>query len=412
MEKNDSLTFLGGLGAGLAVMFLADPARGRRRRHRIRDQALHAAHRVSDGFGTTARDVRNRGSGLAAEAGSRLKKDEAADRVIEARARSAIGRYCSHPRAVTTEVVDGSVFLTGQILEAELEDVLDAVEGTRGVETVAHDLEVFEDPGDVPALQGGKTREGAKFELLQKNWTPAARLLTSLAGGAMAVYGARRRDTLGTALAVAGAGLFTRAATNLETKRLTGVGARRRAVDVQRTINVDVPVDRAFQFWSNYENFPRFMAHVRDVRALADGRSRWVIEGPAGMSVDWTAEETARAPNEVLAWRTVEGSAIAHAGIVRFAPTEEGGTRIDLKMSYNPPAGALGHALISLLGVNPRQRMIGDLARMKTVLETGIPAHDAAAPLADMPPVEWDGAVARGTVAATGEASEERNVVP
>ncbi|MEX1186645.1 MAG: SRPBCC family protein [Gemmatimonadaceae bacterium] len=388
MEKNDNLTFLGGLGAGLAVMYLVDPARGRRRRHLIRDQAVHAAHRVSDGIGTTSRDLKHRASGLVAEAGSLVKGDRASDAVIEARARSSMGRCCSHPRAVTVEVEDGRVFLTGQILEAELDDVLSAIEGTRGVESVAHDLEVFEAPGNVPSLQGGKSREGARFELLQKNWTPAARLLSALAGGALTVYGARRKDPVGAALTVAGAGLLARAATNLESKRLTGVGAKRRAVDVQRTINVAVPIERAFQFWSNYENFPAFMAHVREVQALGDGRSKWVIEGPAGVSVEWVAEETQRVPNEVIAWRTQEGSAIGHAGIVRFAPTGDGGTRIDLKMSYNPLAGALGHAVLSLLGSNPRQRMIDDLARMKTALETGIPARDAAAPLADMPPLE------------------------
>lgn len=413
MEKNDGLTFLGGLGAGLAVMYLADPARGRRRRHLIRDKVVHAAHRVSGGLGTTSRDLRNRGFGFVAEAGSRLASDEAADRVIEARARSALGRYCSHPGAVAAEVQNGRVFLSGQILEAELDDVLGAVEGTRGVESVAHDLEVFEEAGDVPALQGGRSRYGARFELLQKNWTPAARLLTSIAGGALAVYGVKRRDPVGTALAVAGAGIFTRAATNLETRRLTGVGAKRRAIDVQRTINVEVPVERAFQFWSNYENFPRFMSHVREVAALGDGRSRWVIEGPAGVSVEWIAEETANVPNEVIAWRTQEGSAVGHAGIVRFAPTDDGGTRIDLKMSYNPPAGALGHALISLLGANPRQRMIDDLARMKTVMETGIPPHDAAVQLADMPPVEPGTAPPR-TPAGGGEelATTAPSVVP
>lgn len=236
MEKNDNLTFLGGLGAGLAVMYLVDPARGRRRRHLIRDQAVHAAHRVSDGFGTTTRDMKHRASGLVAEAGSLVKSDRASDAVIASRARSSMGRYCSHPHAVKVEVEDGRVVLTGQILEAELDDVLSVVEGTRGVASVAHDLEVFETAGTVPSLQGGRSRDGARFELLQKNWTPAARLLTALAGGALAVYGARRRDPVGVTLTVAGAGLLARAATNLETKRLTGLGALRRAVDVVETV--------------------------------------------------------------------------------------------------------------------------------------------------------------------------------
>jgi uncharacterized membrane protein len=89
------------------------------------------------------------------------------------------------------------------------------------------------------------------------------------------------------------------------------------------------------------ESFPRFMGHVRDVRRAADGRAHWTLEGPGGVPMAFDTVETRREPNRLLAWKTVEGAAIAHAGVVRFEP-DGGGTRIDIRMSYNPPAGPSG----------------------------------------------------------------------
>jgi uncharacterized membrane protein len=59
-------------------------------------------------------------------------------------------------------------------------------------------------------------------------------------------------------------------------------------------------------------------------------------------------------------------------------PVEGGRTRVNVTLSYNPVAGAAGHAVASLLGVNPKKQLDEDLLRMKTLVETGSPAHDAA----------------------------------
>jgi uncharacterized membrane protein len=68
---------------------------------------------------------------------------------------------------------------------------------------------------------------------------------------------------------------------------------------------------------------------------------------------------------------------VQHAGLVRFDP-EKRGTRVHIRMSYNPPAGATGHAVAVALGADPRRQMDGDLLRMKTLIETGKAPHDAA----------------------------------
>jgi uncharacterized membrane protein len=69
---------------------------------------------------------------------------------------------------------------------------------------------------------------------------------------------------------------------------------------------------------------------------------------------------------------------IRQHGIVRFQPNEDGGTRVDVRMSYFPPAGLIGHAIAKLFGADPKSKMDADLLRMKSFIETGHQPHDAA----------------------------------
>jgi uncharacterized membrane protein len=178
-----------------------------------------------------------------------------------------------------------------------------------------------------------------------------------------------------------GVGLLARAATNLDARRLTGVGAKRRAVDIQKTITIDAPVDQVFGFWTAYENFPRFMSNVRDVRpSVRERQSHWTVGGPAGIPVEFDAEVSSFVPNEAFGWRTIEGSRVAHAGLVRFEPAGDRKTRVHIRMSYNPPGGWLGHGVAAAFGIDPKRSLDADLVRMKTLIETGRPPHDAAQP--------------------------------
>ncbi len=218
-------------------------------------------------------------------------------------------------------------------------------------------------------------RGGKRPELLQEQWSPTARLLAGTAGTAAVLGAGPARGIAGVGLRLGGLVLALRALTNLPLSRLFGVGAGRGAVRLQKTIHVAAPVEEVFEFWSRYENFPLFMSHVRDVRRSGDGQSHWRVAGPAGVPLEWNTETTRFEPNRVLAWRTVEGSPIAHSGIVRF-DAERGGTRIDIKMSYTPPAGAIGHAVAALLGDDPRRAMHEDLGRLKSLLEEGKTSRD------------------------------------
>ena len=195
-------------------------------------------------------------------------------------------------------------------------------------------------------------------------------------------YGLRQRGVLGSVLGAAGFVLVGRAASNLELRRLLGVGVPRHAVDVHKSIRIQAGVDDVFALWDNFENFPSFMSHVLRVRRVDVGgngnRWRWTVEGPGGTRVEFDAFVTAREENRLISWRTAAGASVEHGGDVKFLANDDGTTTVDVKMFYNPIGGVLGHAVAWLLGADPKHRMDDDLLRMKTYIETGRIARDAA----------------------------------
>jgi uncharacterized membrane protein len=371
--------FLGGAVVGVALMYFLDPNSGRRRRARTRDKVVHAARLVNEGAKVTARDTVHRAQGAWAEA-RRLfdPEEEVGDEALAGRVCAALGRMVSHPHAIEVAAGGGHVTLMGPILSHEVRPLLKAVRRVAGVRAVSDQLTVYNEPGDVPALQGGEPRTGERFELLQENWSPTARVAVGGVGAALMLAATRARGALSALLGVSGGALVARAATNRDMASLIGFGSR--AITVQKTIYVAAPVERVFEFWTDYQNFPRFMHHVRDVRQLADNRSHWVVAGPAGVPVQWTAEVTGLVPGELIEWRSVSESDVRHEGEVRFVGTTDGGTRISVRLSYLPPAGAFGHAVATMFGADPKSEMDADLLRMKSMIETGHAPHDAARP--------------------------------
>lgn len=368
--QTDWGVILGSLGAGMALAYLFSPGQGRRHRAYLRDQAVGVAHDLSRGVGRTARDLRNRATGMAAETAAAFRREMVPDEVLVQRVRAAMGRAVSHPRPIQVTAMGGRVTLSGPVLANEAPELLATVRRVRGVQAIENRLERHPGPGHLPELQGGSTRR-SRLRRAEANWDSSTRLLTGAMGGALAAYGASRRDTPGILLALLGTGLLLRAATNTEVNRLTGVGAGRRAVELHKTLNIAAPSEEVFAFCSHYANFPRFMAHVREVKGDERGQSHWVVDGPAGVPVSYDAVVTQFIPNRILAWKTVEDSPIPHAGFLRFEPNADGSTRLDIHMSYNPPAGAAGHAVATLFGANPKQQMDEDFLRLKSLMETG-----------------------------------------
>lgn len=183
------LTFFS-LGAGL--MYFLDPDCGRRRRALVRDQWASAVNHMDHAIAETARDLDNRVTGLVSELGSLVSHDAASDSVVEARVRSKLGRVVSHPHGITVTARKGRVTLSGPILANEVEPLLAAMAEVRGVCEVENRLEPHEQPGEHPALQGGRRRRGEQPEYLQENWSPTMWLAAGTLAAVPALSLARR----------------------------------------------------------------------------------------------------------------------------------------------------------------------------------------------------------------------------
>jgi uncharacterized membrane protein len=162
-------------------------------------------------------------------------------------------------------------------------------------------------------------------------------------------------------------------------KRLSGkngdleTGRRsKRGIRVRKAITVNRPPEEVYRFWRNFENLPRFMAHLDSVRIMDERRSYWRAKAPFGATVEWVAEIIEDTPNELIAWRSLEDSDVANSGRVRFVPAPGGrGTEVHVELSYDPPGGIVGASLAKLFGEEPSVQVDGDLRRFKQVLEVG-----------------------------------------
>lgn len=209
-------------------------------------------------------------------------------------------------------------------------------------------------------------------------WDPGSRDAALWGGGALGLFGLlRRRSPLAFAAGLAGAALLARGVSRQPLSSLLSSSAHP-MVDIERSIRIDAAPEQVYDLWANYENFPRFMSNVLDVRDLGANLSRWAVKGPAGVPVEWHSLLTVQERPRRLAWHSIPGSGVDQRGEVRLEPYQ-GGTRAIVRLRYAPPAGRTGRALANLLGSNPKAQLDDDLQRMKGLLEKGAPMHAVSA---------------------------------
>jgi hypothetical protein len=119
--------------------------------------------------------------------------EKAPDWVVEERVRAEIGRVSRQAGTMEVQSQAGIIRLSGLILSDEVNRVLAHVSKVRGVHGVENSLEIHESANDVPAFQGYPSHREPRFELLQKNWSPTARVITGIGGAALAAYGVSSR---------------------------------------------------------------------------------------------------------------------------------------------------------------------------------------------------------------------------
>ncbi len=359
-----------GFAAGAAFMYFADPDRGKRRRALIRDQSVRMSHRFSGLMDKAARDAANRARGAACAFRSAFRGGATLDDVVVQRVRSKLGRLVGHPHAVEVSSSGGVVTLSGLVLRSEEAHLLRCVKAIAGVRGVHNRLEAHDSSEHISSLQGGRRRE-SRSELFQQRWTPALRVAAGALGGTLIAYGIRGKRPGAIAGGLAGAALLGRAVLNRELADLAGIGDGARVAAFDKTIHIQAPPEEVFKFLSDYQKLPLFMSHLKEVRDLGGEKSHWVAEGPAKIPVSWDAEITQSVPNKLLAWRSVPGSIVETQGVVRFDANSHGGTRVNIRMAYKPPAGLLGHYISALFGADPKSEIDDDMVRLKSLLEIG-----------------------------------------
>jgi uncharacterized membrane protein len=155
---------------------------------------------------------------------------------------------------------------------------------------------------------------------------------------------------------------------------------------IEKSIDVEVPVSTAYDQWTQFEEFPKFMEGVVAVRQLDDSHVRWVAE-IGGERQEWDAEIVEQEPDRVIAWRSTDG--LANSGRVEFMPIDDG-TRVKVEMEYEPEG--LKETVGAALGLDGGQ-VEGDLERFKDLVEGR-----------EVPTGAWRGEIESGDVVADDRA--------
>ena len=135
---------------------------------------------------------------------------------------------------------------------------------------------------------------------------------------------------------------------------------------VQDSIDVQVPVDKAYNQWTQFEEFPQFMDGIQSVQQLDDTHVRWVAE-VRGESREWTTEIVDQQADQRIAWKTIDGE-VRNDGVVTFEPVGESQTRVNVEMEVEGESAAENMAG-DLMGVVKNQ-VHSDLERFKQLIES------------------------------------------
>jgi uncharacterized membrane protein len=141
---------------------------------------------------------------------------------------------------------------------------------------------------------------------------------------------------------------------------------------VEKVVTINKSAEELYHFWHDFENLPRFMKHLKEVKVYDNRRSHWVSRGPLDSSIEWDAVIIEDRENELISWSAVQGADVDNSGSVRFQPAPgDRGTEVKVVIQYHPPGGAIGDAVAQLFGEKPEQQLGDDLHRFKMIAEAG-----------------------------------------
>jgi uncharacterized membrane protein len=139
---------------------------------------------------------------------------------------------------------------------------------------------------------------------------------------------------------------------------------------VQESIEVQAPLQDVYSYWSNFQNFPRFMENIEEVRMTGEDTSHWKVKGPLGTSVEFDAKTTEMNPEQGVGWNTVDGQVMT-SGEIRFQEVQPDRTRVEVTMNYaDPPGGKAGELVANILS-DPEKSTRQDLENFAGIVERG-----------------------------------------
>ena len=147
------------------------------------------------------------------------------------------------------------------------------------------------------------------------------------------------------------------------------------SVNVRTMLVVNRPKQEVYSFWRKLENLPLFMKHLKAVQEHDNKRSHWEATLPGNLGIiKWEAEIVEEEENRKIAWRSIPGSTIENAGKVVFEEALGGqGTKLDIIISYRPPAGDVGRGIANMLNPMVEKYIRQDVCNFKDHIEQAKP---------------------------------------
>jgi uncharacterized membrane protein len=344
--------WLGGAAAGALLMYMLDPDRGSARRAQSAAAVRYAGTRTTSALGNVWSGA---GKHVGAAAGDML------DDTLS-KAKDVMGRAASGASDLADDASSSDTYASARKTVS------------RAADSVS---EFYDDTRKTAGRLGKRVAQEVRGDS-EGHWSPPLRNSAVVGGALLALTGLMRRSPLTMVMGLAGAALLARGAANqplssLVDRGAAGLGLAKglsmdQTIDFEKTVHIDASPDEVYEQFANYENFPRFMSHVAEVRDLGRRRSHWMVKGPGGSRFEWNSVLTEQNRPNRLAWRSEPGAEVPNSGSIQFE-RHRGGTLVTVRMAYSPPAGALGHAFALLLGADPKSQMDEDLARMRAFIE-------------------------------------------
>lgn len=134
-----------------------------------------------------------------------------------------------------------------------------------------------------------------------------------------------------------------------------------------QNILIKAPLPKIYAAWADFENFPRFMRHIKSVTKTGERTSHWAMEGPFHTRLEWDAETTRLEENKRIAWSSTRGD-IKTSGQVTFNALPDGHVEMTVMLRYVPPVGIAGDFFARLFD-DPEGKVVEDLRNFKRYIE-------------------------------------------